>query len=303
MKNKDNLNQILLALPFSVRSLIKNLPNNLTEIRLRCGRPITLLTDTDRLFMNTDGSLSQSLTDKAFILSYRELGECFNIICDYSVYSKQNEIINGFITLKGGNRAGISGTAIIDNGKITNIRDISSINIRVACERIGCAEAVLNAVDNSDSVLLCGAPKSGKTTILRDIARVKSKDKTVSLIDSRGELAAVYAGVPQNNVGMCDILDAYSRGDGFDHAVRCLSPDLIICDEIGNENDAREILRARECGVFVTASAHCSDLESLRKRSELWKLVQSGIFENVVFLGTGESLGQITDVYCYDDLI
>ena len=278
MKNKDNLNQILLALPFSVRSLIKNLPNNLTEIRLRCGRPITLL------------------TDKAFILSYRELGECFNIICDYSVYSKQNEIINGFITLKGGNRAGISGTAIIDNGKITNIRDISSINIRVACERIGCAEAVLNAVDNSDSVLLCGAPKSGKTTILRDIARVKSKDKTVSLIDSRGELAAVYAGVPQNNVGMCDILDAYSRGDGFDHAVRCLSPDLIICDEIGNENDAREILRARE-------SAHCSDLESLRKRSELWKLVQSGIFENVVFLGTGESLGQITEVYCYDDLI
>ena len=80
MKIKDNLNQILLALPFSVRSLIKNLPNNLTEIRLRCGRPITLLTDTDRLFMNTDGSLSQSLTDKAFILSYRELGECFNII-------------------------------------------------------------------------------------------------------------------------------------------------------------------------------------------------------------------------------
>ena len=132
--------------------------------------------------------------------------------------------------------------------------------VRLCGERIGCSDRLLSIIDNPlGGVLVCGVPCSGKTTILRDLARQLSYKYRTALIDSRGELAAVYAGVPQNDVGLCDILDSYSKRDGFSHAVRCLSPEIIICDEIGGEDDAGSILNARKSGVSTAAiSPSCS---------------------------------------------
>ncbi|MBR1731534.1 MAG: stage III sporulation protein AA [Ruminococcus sp.] len=303
MKFKDNLNLIKQYLPFSLRSAVGKFPSGLQEIRLRVNRPVALYTPDKTFFIDCNLNLTDSPSRNPLLLTQRELTEMFSTICSYSVYSKQNEIINGFVTLKGGNRAGLCGTCVVQNDKIINIRDITSINLRLCAERIGCADNVLSLISPLNGVMLCGAPCSGKTTILRDLARQLSCKYKTSLIDARSELAAVYAGIPQNDVGLCDVLNSYTKRDGFEHAVRCLSPELIICDEIGGAEDARSILNARKSGVSVIASAHCRDKTELLSKPYLYKLLDTRCFESVVFLSDGSSVGQVTEVVKTDELL
>lgn len=304
MKTKDNLNLVKSCLPFSLRAAVDNLPEDTQEIRLRVNQPVEVRSYNKVFYVNNNLRLTECYDNNTLILSQRELGETFSAICSYSVYSKQNEIINGFVTLKGGSRAGICGTAVISDGKIINIRDITSINIRLSCEMFDCSKPVLNQIDDiSGGVLLCGPPCSGKTTILRDIARKISAKYRTSIIDTRGELAAVYGGIPQNNVGMSDILNMYSKNDGFEHAIRCLSPQVIICDELSGEKDADSVLNAQKSGVAVLATAHCRDENELLCRSFLYSLVKTRCFNTIVFLGDGENIGQVTGVKHIDELL
>ena len=304
MKQKDNLKIITQYLPFSLRASADNIPDNLQEIRLRINKPVALYTPDKIFFIEYNFNLTDKLSDNHIKIVRKELNEVFSAMCGYSVYSKQNEIINGFITLKGGNRAGICGTAVIQDGRIINIRDITSVNIRLCCERIGCGDRLRGIIENPlGGVLLCGVPCSGKTTVLRDLARQLSYKYRTALIDSRGELAAVYAGVPQNDVGLCDILDSYSKRDGFSHAVRCLSPEIIFCDEIGGEDDAKSILNARKSGVSVIAAAHCSDKFELLEKPYLRALIKTRCFGTVVFLGSGRSVGAVEEIIKCDELL
>ena len=297
MKNKDNLNIIKSYLPFSLKKIIDIIPDNLQEIRLRANRPAALCTPRKVYYIKDDFSLTDALSGNLIKTTSKEITEAFSAICNYSVYSKQNEIINGYLTLKGGNRAGICGTSIVQNSSIVNIRDITSINLRVVSEMIGCSDKLLNIIDEIDSgVLICGAPCSGKTTLLHDIARKLSYSHNVALIDSRGELAAVYAGVAQNDVGMCDILDCYSKCDGFEHAVRCLSSDIIVCDEIGTSEDISAIENASKSGVAVIASAHCRSKSELESKPRFKRLLKNSVFKNIVFLNGKKNIGQVSKV-------
>lgn len=302
MKIKDNLNNIKSCLPFSLRGICDIIPKDTQEIRLRTNRPIAIQTPYKTYFVNNSFRLSEKPFDNPLIVTQRELNEAFSTICNYSVYSKQSEIINGFVTLKGGNRAGICGTAVIQNDRIINIRDITSINLRVTRELIGCAEELLS-VYNQGGMLLCGAPCSGKTTILRDLARNLSLEHKTTLIDTRSELAAVYCGVAQNDVGLCDVLNAYPKSAGFEHAVRCMSPELIICDEIGGVEDALSVLKASKSGVSVIASAHCSSVSELIENCYLKTLLEPRVFKKVIFLNSGRNVGQIREVLGIDELL
>ena len=255
-------------------------------------------------YIDNNLSLTDKLNPDLICLTQKELSEVFTAMCGYSVYSKQNELINGFITLKGGNRAGVCGTCVIQDGRIINIRDISSVNIRLCCERTDCSALITESVSGiKDGLLLCGAPCSGKTTILRDLARRLSYKYKTALIDSRSELAAVYGGIPQNDVGLCDVLSAYPKREGFEQAVRCLSPELIICDEIGGEADARSILKAKKSGVSVIASAHCRDKTELLEKPYLKALIDTRCFKNLVFLGSGGEVAQLKEIIDADELL
>ena len=303
MKQKDNLNTIKQYLPFSLRTAVKNFPDDLQEIRLRVNNPAALHTPEKVYYINSNLSLTDKFSPDLMRLTQRELSEAFTAMCGYSVYSKQNEIVNGFVTLKGGNRAGLCGTCVIKDGGIINIRDITSVNIRLCFERIGCCNDILSrlkAVENG--VLFCGAPCSGKTTILRDMARQLSYKFKTALIDSRCELAAVYGGVLQNDVGLCDVLSSYPKCDGFEQAVRCLSPEIIICDEIGGEDDALSILKAQKSGVSVIASAHCRDKSELTQKPYLKTLIDTKCFKTLVFLGGGSNVGQLEEIIDADEL-
>lgn len=293
MKIQDSLKIIVQAIPPRLRSEVGGMAEkhlkDLQEIRLRIGCQTTIVTASDTYYCGKK-------------VERRDLTELVSAICNYSVYAKQNEILGGFITLRGGSRAGICGTAVYSGNNLINIRDISSVVLRVSNERLDCAKMILDKVAPTSGVLICGAPCSGKTTILRDMARLLSKEYRVSLIDTRGELAAVYGGNPQNDVGRADVLDGYPRSLGFDHAVRCLSPDIIICDEIGTDEDAAALAQAAICGVSTIASAHARNRDELVKKRFFSELSEKRVFGTVVFLESRKRAGEISEVCAFDEL-
>lgn len=259
----------------------------LQEIRLRVGRPVCLVCDNQVEVLHN-------------VFTKKDMEEVFRLICNDSVYSKQNEILQGFVTLRGGHRAGICGTAVYNGSEIVNIRDISAINFRIAHAHTGCSDLLLRKISVGSGLLFCGAPCSGKTTMLRDTARNLSRSNKVALIDSRGELAASYKGEAQNDVGNSFVLDGYSKADGFDHALRCLSPDYIICDEIGSASDSNCIENAINSGVGIICSAHCTGVDELLAKPNLQRITR--YFSKVVFLGNRERVGQVLDIINTDEL-
>lgn len=258
------------------------------EIRIRINKNLSVVCPDSIYFISHDGKISSKETLLYAVPS--DIADIIKIICSYSVYSYQNQIKNGFITLKGGHRAGICGTAVTNGTEISNIRDISSINIRIAKEIKGCSEKILEKITfNPKGTLIAGPPSSGKTTILRDIARNLSdmkngRTKKVSVIDERGEIAAVYRGIPQVDIGMCDVLSGYPKGIGILQAVRVLSPDIVICDEIGLVSEISAVEEGLNAGAEIIASVHSGDINNLLKRKQIKSLLSIGAFQNIILL-------------------
>ena len=279
---------------------------NAADIRLRLNRPLTISTRDGVYFPSNDGGILQAIPDKAVIITKTDLLDTYNRICRYSVYSVQNELINGFVTVSGGHRAGICGTAVINSGKIVNIRDISSINLRIAREVKGCAEKLIKKIENTKSgVLICGEPSSGKTTILRDLARNISikENKNISLIDERGELAAPVCGINQNDVGLCDVFCGYPKHKAVEQALRCMSPEYIICDEIGTDEDLKAVESCVNSGVTVIAALHAKSKNELLGKPNALRLLKTGAFGTVVFLKSRKNAGEISSVETTGDLL
>lgn len=291
-----------------VSPLASKLCSTAQEIRLRVNRPLAIVCTNVTYFLTLQGGLTSTpLPDTALCVKRSDIVDSFNNICNYSVYSHQNEIVNGFVTMNGGHRVGLSGTAVLADGKIKNVRDISSINIRIAREYIGCSKALdkkIGSIENG-GVLLCGAPCSGKTTVLRDYARLISVERylNVALIDERGELASTCSGTFQNDVGLCDVYDGYKKSDAMLHAIRSMAPDVIVCDEIGGDEDVRSIEQAVNCGVVIVASVHASNLDELRRKQNIMKLFKLSAFSKVVLLSNKNAPGEIVDIIDAGDLI
>lgn len=247
-------------------------PEQLTEIRLRAGRQCVAV------------DIFGEMKPCSGVISAEEIAECFAEICRYSVYSFETEIAQGYITLDGGHRVGICGTAVTKAGKIVSIKDISGLNIRIAHQLPGCADELYKRVfsDGVHSLLLGGRPLSGKTTVLRDLARQLGARHRVVLIDSRGELSASVRGTPSFDIGLnTDALCGCEKSEGIMLALRSLSPEIIICDELGNDETAIE--QAMFCGVKLVASAHADSIGQLRKRPSTRGILP--FFERVAVLG------------------
>jgi stage III sporulation protein AA len=285
------------------------------EIRLRCGRPVALSVGRDNVFLTADGipvypEALSSLPGDLVRTDRREMEEIFLRMCGSSVHTHQHQISEGYITVPGGHRAGICGTAVTENGRVVNIRDISSINLRVARQIFGASDEVLAAIADGRSIcgaLIAGPPGCGKTTVLRDIARRLSScgrfSLRTALIDERGELAATDMGAARSDVGaMCDVLDGYPKGSGMMQALRSLSPDVIICDEIGGSEDAKAVEYSLNCGACVIASAHAGSAAELANRPQLAGLLRSGAFQKIILLCGREKPGKIKEIYGADEI-
>ena len=297
-RNVQDFNDIVSNFNPKIRNSLIALPNEIKkeiqEICVRVNSSIVIITSKKSFFLGSEGNLSPE-NSKSFVVSQNDILETFKILCNFSIYSFQNQIKNNFITLKGGHRVGICGTAIIDGEKIINISDISSINFRISKEIIGCSDKIFEKLGlNLGGTLIVGPPASGKTTILRDIARKLSNTYEngqlikVSIVDERREIAAVYQGVPQKDVGFSDILNGFPKSEGIMRALRALSPRIIICDEIGNNEDADAIRKSLNCGVGIIASVHAESAEEISKSEKIKNILNSGAIKNVVLLDKGK---------------
>ena len=280
-------------------SLEKEDKLRIREIRLRTGRPVVVITERGAEFITTAFRLTQVYSDLILKTDETEINEIFRRLCSYSVHSFTESINRGYITVAGGHRAGVAGTAVTENGKITAVRDICSINLRIAREIKGAADDIYKSYfrEGISSVIIAGPPSSGKTTVLRDLARQLSGEERAKFLkificDERGELGAAVSGSVQNDIGInSDILTFYPKAQGIMIGLRSFSPDIIICDEIATEEEAAAVEAGVNGGVHFVLSMHAKNERELRAKPIMKRLLMSGEFEDVVLL-SGQDVGK-----------
>ncbi|MDP4133160.1 MAG: stage III sporulation protein AA [Bacillota bacterium] len=271
------------------------------ELRFCAERPLAVYKRSGLSFLGESGNLEKA--ENAAIIKRCELTALVNSLCENSLYSYQNQLTAGYVTLKGGHRAGITGRVITDKGKITYITDISSVNIRIAKEVKGAAKTVIPYIagEGVKSTLIISPPGCGKTTMLRDIARVlggASFTYKTAIVDERGEIAASRLGVPTNDVGSVTVvLDNCPKTEGMLMLLRSMSPEIIITDEIGTAEDANAVKQILNAGVKVICSAHGYNREDAMRREGIRELMKAGAFELVVILSRRSGPGTVEEIF------
>ena len=233
-----------------------------------------------------------------YVINTQEILEILQRICDNSIYTYQSQICNGYITIKGGHRVGISGNVVVKDGQVINISHIYSLNFRIARQVIDCSYSILPYILNTKentiyNTIILSPPGRGKTTLLRDSVRKISggiqeynfKGITVGVVDERGEIAAMYKGIPQNDLGeRTDILDNVSKDIGMKMLIRSMNPKVIVADEIGTEQDIEAINYAITSGVKGLFTAHGDSLENITLNPILSKLYKLDIIERIILI-------------------
>ena len=291
---------IIGILPLKIGTLLKErlLKEQIYEIRIKIGKPILVYSKYGENIVN-------------YVPTKEDMKSLIQKISNYSLYAYEEDIRQGFITIKGGHRIGIAGECVMEKGEVKTIRNISSINIRVCSEVIGCSDKLIKYIYSQKenrifNTIIISPPKCGKTTILRDIARNISNGmnsiglygRKVAVIDERSEIGACHFGIPQNDLGMrTDILDNCHKKEGMIMAIRSLSPEILICDEIGTKGDVEALLMAFNSGVNIITSIHGFTIEDLYKRKVFNELLDNGIIERAIVLSSRKGVGTIENIY------
>lgn len=252
------------------------------EFHLRIGYPPTVV------IAGTEINLGSCAVSKAL------LEETLLQATGQAVYSARDMIKQGFLTLNGGHRMGLCGTAVYKGEGISSIQHISSINLRIASERRGFAlPGVQHIWTHPGSTLVISPPGFGKTTFLRDlIFQLSTRFRwRISVCDERMELAACKEGVPQFDLGpTSDILCGTEKSTGIPMLLRTMNPQWIAVDEITSEEDVHTMVRASYCGVRFMATAHATQSHELYRRPVYRQLMGSGIFRNLIIIAKNREL-------------
>ena len=268
--------------------------DKLQEIRLRIGKPIIVIADNVEWVMRE-------------VIEQEDFTETLEYICKYSIYAFENELKQGFITIEGGHRIGISGQVYVENGEVKSFKNISSMNIRVSHEVPQCSERILPYITEENGILntlIVSPPRCGKTTLLRDMVKQVSdgnsytKGCTVGVVDERSEIGGCYLGIPQNQVGMrTDILDACPKSKGMMMLVRSMAPNVIAVDELGGAEDVHAMEYAMNCGCKFIATVHGKSMEEIRKKPLFESLIKERRFERYIVLGNSGRIGNVEGVF------
>ncbi|KAF0994547.1 stage III sporulation protein AA [Geobacillus sp. TFV-3] len=250
------------------------------EIRIRVSRPLEVIVDgTARLL--------------PYEVTKEDAVQLLNKLSHYSIYAIEEELKRGFMTIEGGHRVGLAGKVIMEGGKVKAVRDVSSFNIRIAKEQIGIAEPLIPYVYDGRwrHTMIIGSPQTGKTTLLRDAARLISGGtgripaQKVAIVDERSEIAGCVKGIPQFSFGpRLDVLDACPKAEGMMMMIRSMSPDVMIVDEIGREEDSEAVLEAANAGVSVWTTVHGRNIQDVWQRPTLRPVMEQKVFERFIEL-------------------
>lgn len=302
------LKAMSLELKSVIAGCLENQLDRVEEIRLRMGRPLVLRLGDKELTVKNDGSPSCNLHDGR-IITRQDLDKNLEILSQNSLYAWEDEFKNGYLTIAGGHRVGLAGRAVLEQGVIKTLKDISGLNYRIGREVIGCADKVIPFVLEKQSVLhtlVVSPPQCGKTTLLRDmirqisdgIAHLQFKGVNVGLVDERSEIAGAYEGQPQFRIGLrTDILDACPKAQGMIMLVRSMSPRVIATDEIGKSEDIEALHQTLQSGVSVLTTVHGASIEEIGQRPVLRDLLKSRFFERIIVLSRRKGAGTLEAVY------
>lgn len=263
------------------------------EIRLRVGRPVGLSVPGGERFLATSGMCALLQRD-VLICSQEQLDGCFMRFCDQSVYAYEAELQQGFITIEGGIRVGVAGTAV-GAPSVRTVTRITSLCIRLPREHTGCAAPLLPYIERDGrlySTVLVGEPSSGKTTLLRDVAAtLAARGYRVAVVDERGELGGA------SSLGGCDVLARYPKPIGIRQAIRTLAPQAVIFDELGDAEEVEAVAECANAGVAVICSMHGDAPEMVACRRTVQALVRGGVFDGWLFLAGRRTPGVCVGAY------
>lgn len=278
-------------LPPRLRRLAMELPDErksrVEELRLRARQPMTVLTG--------EGELSVAAARREAIVTSEDLEQMVSGVTEYSRYASVETLCRGYLTVRGGFRLGVCGTAVMREGTVCNIKDVSALALRIVHERIGLAADVATMLFDEagrfQSTLIFSPPGGGKTTLLRDLIRCLSlggaerRALRVAVIDERSEIAASYQGCAQTELGNhTDVLDGCPKAIGIPMVLRAMSPQVIAVDEIVSEADVAAMCAAANCGIGLLATIHAGGVEEL-SRKPLWRAVMAaGVFFRAIVI-------------------
>ena len=271
----DALRDIILpAFPRRLGSAIEALAasqpclrERISELRVRADRLASLTVEGKNIPLSV-------------VLSQAELSDALLCFCRGSLYAYTASLAEGYVSIGHGCRVGVAGRAVTDGKRITAVRDVTSLSVRIARSILGAERVAYDALSRvgfSVGMLVYSPPGVGKTTLLRELAcrlSVGRGARRVAVIDSRGELDAGQ--FPRG--ALVDLLTDYPKGEGIELAIRTLSPELLICDEIGSARDAEAILSVQYSGVPLIASAHGNSPESFASGTPIASLLARGVF-------------------------
>ena len=272
----------------------------LTEVRLRRGRIVSLCFGQEIRPLFDENGIPRLLSDE-------EMEEAWRKVTSSSLYAMEEEIKGGYITVGGGHRVGIAGTAVLREGRVCTQKDILSLNYRYCRDLFGVGESILELLfegERFQNTLIFSSPAAGKTTLLRDLTRLLAKGKggrssiNISVVDERGEIAAAFKGRCRFDLGdSVDVLTGFPKYEGMLLALRSLSPALLVSDEIGQAEDQRAVAEAIRGGVNLLLTAHAGSLEELRCRPILKELLRDGVFKRLLLLTNNPRPGVLAAAY------
>lgn len=280
----DNLFSLL---PVTVYSL---LPKNAKEIRMRVGKPLSCYDGEKKFFVSDNG--------KPYVVTARDVDYVLGKASGYSLYSVTDNLVDGFISYDGGIRIGVAGEGVSVRDNVFNLKYPTSLVIRIPTEIKGQADEIAKKIIKNGefrNVLVIAPPSGGKTTLLREIARVASdKGFNVCVIDERHEIAGAVKGVSGLDVGKCtDVVSGIKKTKAYECAVRSMNPDVVITDEIYGRDEAEAVLDAMRAGVKVAASLHAESVEELK--NTVYEQLQKAMDVTIV-LSKKNFVGEIKEI-------
>jgi stage III sporulation protein AA len=298
MNESTSFRAVLSYLPEKMRGLMSGLQEKelefLTEVRLRAGGPVYFVYPNKVRYLQKNGGLSAKYTDEAYFVGALSVKETVDRLCHFSIHSCKKQLEEGFFVVENGVRVGVSGA--YSSADSPKLYEFASLNFRIPRCVKGCADKLFTETFD-ENIIICGGVNSGKTTILRELCRLTGNIRKTVLIDERNEVACMLGGEPQNDIGiMTDVIVNLSRSGGIMSAVRTLSPDVVFCDEISSMADSEAIMKGIGCGVKFVVTAHGKNYSDFMKRNDIAFLVNSGLYDSIVFLEGASAPSKIREI-------
>jgi len=293
------MESVLSYLPQTIREQLKRVGkqgmDQTEEIRIRVGRPIEINIGGKTHFLPK-------------VVEPEVAEQLLNNLGKHSFYTLDEELKRGYITIEGGHRVGLAGKVVLEKGEVKAIRDISSFNIRIAREQLGIAEPLIPYLFDGTwhNTIIIGPPQTGKTSLLRDLARIISSGHNryeippmkTCIIDERSEIAGCVNGVPQLTFGpRIDVLDGCPKAEGMMMMIRSMSPDVIVVDEIGRKEDSEAIQEAIHAGIRLVMTTHGENIQDLLQRPTLKPIMDQKVFDRYVILSRKKGPGTVNGIY------